>query len=99
MAVDLESRARALLGRLGSVPADPYRAREFLQRRVRIYLGVAFAIWLAVFALDLALVFIFHKHQRFHIIAHSVTTVVMGALWVSSRGGSPSVRTLRALEV
>jgi eukaryotic-like serine/threonine-protein kinase len=62
MAIDLETRARKWLLRLGSVPGDPSEARAFVQRRVRIYLGVLLGIWGGVFLLDRIITFAFTGH-------------------------------------
>jgi eukaryotic-like serine/threonine-protein kinase len=49
---NLESRANAILDRLGSVPASPQAMTAFFQRRVVFLFGLASALWLATWGID-----------------------------------------------
>jgi len=47
-----ESRTRALLARLSSVPGDPEEGRALLQRRVSTFLGFTASLWLVTWPVD-----------------------------------------------
>lgn len=102
-AIDLESRARRLLVRLGSVPGDPVEARAFMQRRVRLYLAVALAIWSGVFTLDRLITFAFTGDLIYgsgrSTLVHAAITIVLALLYVLSRSGELSVVALANVDI
>src|SRR5687768_13281254 len=103
MAVDLEKRARRFLLRLGSVPGDPTEARAFVQRRVRIYLGVVLGIWTGVFVLDRIITLAFTGRlfwgQNVSAWLHCAIVVGLAALYGVASRGERSMVTMGVVEL
>src|SRR5262249_8013949 len=97
MPVDLESRARDVLRRLGSVPGDPSAARALMQARVRICVGFGPLLW--VFALPIYTMVPPGARRIEHLVAHAGTTLLSGLLFLLASRKEQSVRVLGAIEL
>ncbi|MBI5537021.1 MAG: serine/threonine protein kinase [Deltaproteobacteria bacterium] len=81
------SRSRSFLARLGSVPADPGEAQEFLQRRLAAVLGFAGTLYALVWIANAAVNAAFYpdfapgRVTSLRSLVHGLSSLVMIAAW------------------
>lgn len=103
-----EARARQLLQRLGTVPESADGLRDFFERRVVILLGLAGALWLVTWLIDVVLCrtlgaelwdHVPTELDSLHVILHCGTGIALVASALAVRALRPSVRALSVIEV
>jgi serine/threonine-protein kinase len=90
--------------RASAVPSDPVAAREFLQSRVSIYLGVALAIWGIAFLIDRVMTLVnlgdpFAENARWYVGAHLCAIGILALFYIATRRWRCPVPVLRAMDV
>src|SRR3954470_8583065 len=104
MPVQTEPSAPPPRSSIRSVPSDPVAAREFLQARVSMYIGVALAIWAAALLSDRIISAItsggpFAAHNAWYNYAHYAAIGVLASCYLVTRRVRCSAPWLRAMEV
>lgn len=101
--VESEPSSVPRVSSIPSVPSDPVAAREFLQTRVRLYIGVALAIWGVAFFSDRLITLVsrpadFTGHNHWYTQAHFAAIAVLGVFYLLTRVRLSGF-SLRAIEV
>jgi len=104
--MDLESRTRAIIARLASVPNGPDDARAFMQRRLGALLRLCGSLWCGVWLLN-QIVWLASPHAIFaaarpgttFYFFHFVTGASLLVAWALLRRGEPSFLTLSLIDL